>query len=144
VPFFVCPEIAAMLQQFHKVVNLRYCQSRPQKQVKSMKRTIVTFIAVLGLASALTACNSPGERAVGGALIGGGGGALIGGALGGRRGALLGGGIGAISGAVVGGSTAPQPYYGGEPVYVERAPRYRRSGCPYGAYQDEYGNVYCR
>jgi osmotically inducible lipoprotein OsmB len=132
------------LQHFHAIVNYKNFIVASSKQVKFMKRAIVTFIAVLGLTTALTACNSPGERAVGGALIGGGGGALIGGALGGRRGALLGGGIGAISGAVVGGSTAPQPYYGGEPVYAEPAPRYRRSGCAYGAYQDEYGNVYCR
>jgi osmotically inducible lipoprotein OsmB len=108
-------------------------------------RFLIVCAAVLGMGVGLTACNSPGERAVGGALIGGGSGALIGGAFGGRRGALVGAGIGAVGGAVVGASTAPQPYYG-DPVYAEPEPVYRRRQprCPYGAEQDEYGNVYCR
>jgi osmotically inducible lipoprotein OsmB len=107
-----------------------------------MRKTLTMITLTLGLAAGLSACNTPGERAVGGALIGGGSGALIGGALGGGRGALVGAGIGAAGGAIVGASTAPQPYYG-DRVYVERAPR-RPRGCPYGAYEDEYGNVYCR
>jgi len=104
-----------------------------------MRKSITTLVAVIGLTAGLAACNTPGERAVGGALIGGGGGALVGGALGGRRGALIGAGVGAASGAVVGASTTPrQDYY--EPTYSSR----RRSGCPYGTYEDEYGDVYCR
>jgi osmotically inducible lipoprotein OsmB len=112
-----------------------------------MRRTTTTAIAVLALAAGLAACNSPGERAVGGALIGGGSGALVGGALGGRRGALAGAGIGAAGGAIVGAATTPQPVYGEpRPIYVEPEPVYRqpRPRCPYGAYEDEYGNVYCR
>ena len=107
-----------------------------------MLKSLSIAAAIIGLTATLTACNSPGERAVGGALIGGGGGALVGGALGGGRGALIGAGIGAAGGAIVGASTAPQPYYGApQRVYAEpRRPR----GCPYGAYEDEYGNVYCR
>jgi osmotically inducible lipoprotein OsmB len=106
-------------------------------------RILTTSAAIIAVGLSLTACNSPGERAVGGALIGGGSGALIGGAIGGRRGALAGAGIGAAGGAIVGASTTPQPVYGAEPVYAE--PQYRqRPRCPYGAYQDEYGNVYCR
>jgi len=105
-----------------------------------MLKSLTTSLAVLGLAASLSACNTPGERAVGGALIGGGGGALIGGALGGGRGALIGAGVGAASGAIVGAASTPQR------DYYEPAPRYsaRRSGCPYGTYEDEYGDVYCR
>jgi hypothetical protein len=58
-------------------------------------RFAATSAAILAAGLSLTACNSPGERAVGDALIGGGSGALIGGAIGGRRGALAGAGIGA-------------------------------------------------
>jgi osmotically inducible lipoprotein OsmB len=100
-----------------------------------MKSAFISFAAAASLALALSACNSPGERAVGGALIGGGGGALVGGALGGRRGALVGAGVGAAGGAIAGAATTPQP----QPVYAQPQPR-----CPYGAYQDEYGNIYCR
>jgi osmotically inducible lipoprotein OsmB len=89
-----------------------------------MKKLLILAVAAMSL----SACNSPGERAVGGALIGGGTGALIGGLAGGGRGALIGGGIGAAGGAIIGASTAqPQP-----------AP------CPYGTYRDAYGNIYCR
>lgn len=83
------------------------------------------ILAVVGLS--LGACNTPGERALGGALIGGGTGAVIGGLAGGGRGALIGGGIGAAGGAIVGAATTPQ-----------------QRGCPYGTYRDEYGNIYCR
>jgi uncharacterized protein YcfJ len=101
--------------------------------------TFAIPFAIVAAGLSLTACNSPGERAVGGALIGGGSGALIGGAIGGRRGALAGAGIGAAGGAIVGATTTPQP----QPVYAE--PVYRpRPRCPYGVYQDEYGNLYCR
>jgi hypothetical protein len=110
-----------------------------------MNRTFSMMLAAIAIGGSLSACNSPGERAVGGALIGGGSGALVGGALDGRRGALLGAGVGAVGGAVIGAASAPQPAYGyPQNVYGEPAPAYRRTrGCPYGAYQDEYGNVYC-
>jgi hypothetical protein len=63
-------------------------------------------LAVIGLT--LGACNSPGERAVGGALIGGGAGALLGGAVAGSRGVAAGAAIGAVSGAVIGAATTPR------------------------------------
>lgn len=77
------------------------------------------------LALSLSACYSPGDRAVGGAALGGLAGAAIGAAAsGGRAGATLAGAaIGAGTGAVVGAASAP---------------------CPYGTYRDYYGNVYCR
>ena len=95
---------------------------------------MIMIIAAAGLSLSLGACNTPGERAVGGALIGGGAGALVGSALGGRRGALVGAGLGAAGGAVVGASSTPQQQYY-EP---------RPQPCPYGTYRDQYGNIYCR
>lgn len=90
-------------------------------------RRSMTIIAAGALALSLTACETPGERAVGGAAIGGLAGAAIGGAATGRvGGALAGGAIGAAGGAIVGSATAP------------------RSPCPYGTYRDRFGNIYCR
>ena len=83
----------------------------------------VMTAAVLVLTLGVGACNTPGERAVGGGLLGAGAGALIGGAAGGGRGAAIGALAGGTTGAVVGAATAP---------------------CPYGTYQDYYGNTYCR
>lgn len=84
-----------------------------------------------GLLFGLSACTNPydpGQRAIGGGLIGAGAGAAIGAAAGGgpgaATGALIGGGVGAITGAV----TTPRPAY----AY----PRYRRRAsyarCGYG------------
>lgn len=89
-----------------------------------MKKIISAGLAG-ALALSLGACYSPGERAGGGALIGGATGAAIGAAASGGRtgGTLAGAAIGAITGAAVGAATAP---------------------CPYGTYRDYYGNVYCR
>ena len=78
------------------------------------------FAALLGLA-ACTDPNDPGQRAVGGALIGAGTGAAIGGIFGGGRGA----GIGALTGGAVGAATGiattpqlpPQQQYYQEPAY---------------------------
>jgi hypothetical protein len=83
----------------------------------------VMTVAALTLTLGLGACNTPGERAVGGGLVGAGAGALVGGAMGGGRGAAIGAIAGGATGAVVGAATAP---------------------CPYGTYRDYYGNVYCR
>jgi hypothetical protein len=73
-------------------------------------------LAALGLALGLGACTDPydpGQRAVGGGLIGGAGGAALGGALGGGTGALIGGLSGAAVGAGTGYITTPQrPAYG--------------------------------
>jgi hypothetical protein len=68
---------------------------------------MLTKIAAIGAAGAmllsLAACNpyNPGDRALGGAAIGAGGGALLGAAVGGNpaTGALIGAGVGAIGGA---------------------------------------------
>jgi len=85
-------------------------------------KKILVLATVVGLAAPLMACNTPGERAMGGAAIGGLGGAGIGAlASGGRAGgALAGAAIGAASGAVVGAATAPRcarwgyDYYGNQ------------------------------
>jgi hypothetical protein len=70
------------------------------------------MIAALALVAALpmAGCYTPGERALGGAALGGAGGAIIGSAVSGGRasGALAGAAIGAASGAVVGAATAPR------------------------------------
>ena len=78
-------------------------------------KKIISAIAAGALTLSMAACNTPGERAVGGAAIGGLAGAAIGGAATGRAG-----------GALAGAATTPQP------------------ACPYGTYQDMYGNLYCR
>ncbi|MCG7391713.1 hypothetical protein MHY87_02180 [Microvirga sp. ACRRW] len=91
-------------------------------------KKIITAIAAGALTLSMAACNTPGERAVGGAAIGGLAGAAIGGAATGTAGgALAGAAIGGAGGAIVGASTAP-----------------RGPACPYGTYQDMYGNIYCR
>jgi hypothetical protein len=91
-------------------------------------KKIISAVAASALMLSVAACNTPGERAVGGAAIGGLAGAAIGGAATGRgSGALAGAAIGAAGGAVVGAATAP-----------------RGPACPYGTYQDMYGNIYCR
>lgn len=88
-------------------------------------KKITTVLAAGALALSVAACNTPGERALGGAAIGGVAGAAIGGAATGRAsGALAGAAIGAAGGAIVGAATTPT--------------------CPYGTVRDVYGNVYCR
>jgi osmotically inducible lipoprotein OsmB len=72
-------------------------------------KKIITAVAAGAMALSVTACNTPGERAVGGALLGGAAGAAIGGAATGRgSGAAAGAAIGAASGAIIGAATAPQ------------------------------------
>lgn len=60
-------------------------------------------LALGGMLAGLAGCNpySPGQRAVGGGLLGAGAGAAIGGATGGNAGtgALIGGALGAVGGA---------------------------------------------
>jgi len=73
-------------------------------------KKILAIAAAGSLALSVTACQTPGERAAGGALIGGVAGAAIGGAATGRAGgALAGAAIGAVGGAAVGAATAPPP-----------------------------------
>ncbi len=79
----------------------------------------VPFLAVMGLALGLSACTNPydpGQRAIGGGLLGAGTGAAIGGLAGGGRGAATGALIGGALGAVGGAATTPQQpsrYYPG-------------------------------
>ena len=68
--------------------------------------------AGLALMFGLAACTNPydpGQRAVGGGLIGAGTGAAIGAAAGGGRGAAIGAAVGGATGAVVGAATTPPP-----------------------------------
>ncbi len=100
--------------------------------------------ALLGLTLAaglgLTACSNPydpGQRAVGGGLLGAGAGAAIGGIAGGGRGAaigaLAGGALGAAGGAASTPTAPPQQYYG-QPAYQQ--PTYQQQ--PGYAYQPAY------
>ncbi len=77
-----------------------------------MKRIIAQPAVTLGIVLALSACTDPydpGQRALGGGLIGAGTGVAIGGLAGGGQGvvagALIDGAVGAVGGAV----TTPQP-----------------------------------
>ena len=66
------------------------------------KRSIASGGTAAGLVLLLAACTNPydpGQRAVGGGLLGAGAGAAIGGAVGGGHGAALGAAIGGATGA---------------------------------------------
>lgn len=85
-------------------------------------------LAGLGIALVLSGCSDPydpGQRAVGGGLLGAGAGATVGAIAGGGRGAVAGGLIGGALGAVGGAATAPErsrPAYYSEPAPVYYAP----------------------
>ena len=75
-----------------------------------MKRLIAPGIVAAALVLGLAGCTNPydpGQRAVGGGLLGAGAGAAIGGAVGGGHGAALGAAIGGATGAVTGAATTP-------------------------------------
>jgi hypothetical protein len=77
-----------------------------------MKRFVAPCALAIGIALSITACTDPydpGQRAVGGGLLGAGAGAAIGGIAGGGSGALVGGLAGGALGAVGGAATTPQP-----------------------------------
>ena len=87
-----------------------------------MHRSIAPIAAALGLTLALSACTDPydpGQRAVGGGLLGAGAGAAIGGVAGGGRGAaagaLVGGAVGAVGGAATTPQRPPPAYYAPPP-----------------------------
>ena len=90
-----------------------------------MKKIALSLALVSGLG--LTACTDPydpGQRAVGGGLLGAGAGAALGGIAGGGRGAaigaLAGGGLGAVGGAA---TTPSRPYYQQpQPYYQQQRP----------------------
>lgn len=101
----------------------------------------LTLVAGLGL-SACTNPYDPGQRAVGGGLIGAGAGAALGAIAGGGRGAaigaLAGGALGAAGGAVTTPSGPQQGYYQQQPQYVQ--PRYvQPQYAPPPAYSRGYG-----
>jgi hypothetical protein len=84
-----------------------------------MRRFIMPVVVALGLGMGLSACTNPydpGQRAVGGGLLGAGAGAALGGIAGGGRGAAIGALAGGALGAVGGAATTPTPpprnYYG--------------------------------
>lgn len=70
-------------------------------------KSFVTLLVAAFMALAVGACTTPGERALGGALIGGASGAAVGGIVGDTEGALVGGALGAGAGAIIGAGTAP-------------------------------------
>ena len=68
----------------------------------------------LALALSLAACTNhydPGQRALGGGLIGAGAGAAIGAAAGGGTGAAIGAASGGVLGAITGAATTPSRRY---------------------------------
>ena len=81
-----------------------------------MKNTKMLSVAALSLALGLGACTdpySPGQRAVGGGLIGAGTGAAVGAIAGGGNGAAIGALAGGALGAGAGAATTPRrPAYG--------------------------------
>src|ERR1700741_4223387 len=97
-----------------------------------MKRLIAPGIVAAALVLGLAGCTNPydpGQRAVGGGLLGAGAGAAIGGAVGGGHGAALGAAIGGATGALGGAATPPPPppppaYYGPPGGYSQAAPGY--------------------
>jgi len=95
-----------------------------------MKSMRVLGAAAIVLAAGLSACTNPydpGQRAVGGGLLGAGAGAAIGAAAGGGRGAATGALIGGAVGAVTGAATTPPPP---PPAgYYPPAPGYYRGSC---------------
>ena len=85
---------------------------RPLRKEVMMKRLIAPGIIAAALILGLAGCTNPydpGQRAVGGGLLGAGAGAAIGGAVGGGHGAALGAAIGGATGAVTGAATTPPP-----------------------------------
>ncbi len=88
-------------------------------------RSAIGLALVAGMC--LSACTSPydpGQRAVGGGLLGAGTGAAIGSLAGGGRGAAIGALVGGGAGALGGAATTPtrqQPYYQEAPSYQQPA-----------------------
>ncbi len=89
----------------------------------------VLLATTLAAAMALGGCSDPydpGQRAVGGGLLGAGGGALLGGIAGGGRGAAIGALAGGALGAGAGAATTPRPPPPPPPPpgYYNQAPGY--------------------
>jgi hypothetical protein len=80
--------------------------------MRQLRRAALPAAAALGMALSLGACTDPydpGQRAVGGGLLGAGAGAAIGGIAGGGRGAAIGALAGGALGAAGGAATTPNP-----------------------------------
>jgi hypothetical protein len=97
--------------------------------MKSLVRPGVLALALIGSLSSCTNPYDPGQRAIGGGLLGAGAGAALGAAAGGGRGAATGALIGGALGAVGGAATTPRPY----------GPGYGYYGAPPPAYYGGYG-----
>lgn len=79
---------------------------------KSMHRKARVAIVLAGLSLGATGCTNPydpGQRAIGGGLLGAGAGAAIGGLAGGGSGAAIGALGGGALGAIGGAATTPNP-----------------------------------
>ena len=79
-----------------------------------MNWRVVGVAAGLALVLGLAGCTNPydpGQRAVGGGLLGAGTGAALGAIAGGGSGAALGAAIGGAAGVIGGVATTPRPYY---------------------------------
>src|SRR5215469_4877874 len=84
----------------------------PLRRNGTMRRLLAPGLVAVGLVLGLASCTNPydpGQRAVGGGLLGAGAGAAIGGAVGGGHGAALGAAIGGATGALGGAATTPPP-----------------------------------
>jgi hypothetical protein len=83
-----------------------------EEKTKVKKRSIASGVASAAMILALASCTNPydpGQRAVGGGLLGAGAGAAIGGIAGGGRGAAIGAATGGALGAITGAATTPPP-----------------------------------
>ena len=105
-----------------RAIVVYYAADQRQGVQNIMHRSIGPIAAALGLTLALSACTDPydpGQRAVGGGLLGAGAGAAIGGLAGGGRGAaagaLIGGAVGAVGGAATTPQRPPPAYYAPPP-----------------------------
>jgi hypothetical protein len=103
-----------------------------------MNRKTRLAAAFGALALGLTACTNPydpGQRAVGGGLLGAGAGAAIGGIAGGGKGAAIGalggGALGAAGGALTTPTPPPPTYYNAPPAY-SAPPAYYAPAPSYG------------
>lgn len=101
-----------------------------ETEVKPMRPLLIPMTLIMAAALTLCACTDPydpGQRAVGGGLLGAGAGAAIGGVAGGGRGAVAGALIGGAAGAIGGAATTPQrpPQQGYYDQGYQQPPGYR-------------------
>jgi hypothetical protein len=102
-----------------------------------MRKIIIPAAALAVLVSAAGCTNpyDPGQRAVGGAVLGAGTGAAIGGLAGGGKGAGIGALVGGAAGALGGAATTPTPPnygYAQPPAYYQQPGYYGQPAYGYG------------